>query len=74
MACTTKAELITLTQKEYAKIQKLLAPLDHAAASLGEPGVSIKDMIGHRAHWTDLCLRWYTDGKAGQEVFFPAEG
>lgn len=74
MACNNKAELITLTEREYAKLQKLLAPLDQAAASLGEDGVSIKDVIGHRAHWIDLFLGWYKNGKAGKEVFFPAEG
>jgi hypothetical protein len=74
MACNNTAELITGTAKEYGKLQKQLAPLDQAAASLGVDGLSIKDVIGHRAHWIDLFLGWYTDGKAGQEVFFPAEG
>ena len=74
MACNNKAELITETEREYTKLQKLLAPLDPAAATLGEDGVSIKDVIGHRAHWIDLFLGWYTDGKAGKEVFFPAKG
>lgn len=35
---------------------------------------SIKDVIGHRAHWISLFLGWYKDGQAGKEVFFPAKG
>ena len=36
--------------------------------------MSIKDIVGHRAHWIDLFLGWYADGQAGREVQFPAEG
>lgn len=74
MACTHKADLIALTQKEYTKLHKLIAPLDQATAMLSEDGVSIKDVIGHRAHWIDLFLGWYKDGRAGKQVFFPAQG
>lgn len=35
--------------------------------------MSIKDVIGHRAHWIDLFLGWYHAGMNGDEVFFPAE-
>ena len=62
MACNNKSELITLTEKEFAKLQELIAPLDQAKAKMGEDGVSIKDVIGHRAHWVDLFLGWYMDG------------
>jgi hypothetical protein len=74
MACTNKADLIALTQKEYEKLQKLIAPLDQAQSEMRQDDVSIKDVIGHRAHWIDLFIGWYTDGKAGKKVFFPAEG
>jgi len=74
MACTSKADLIALTEKEYAKLQKLIAPLDGAQAQMREDGVSIKDVIGHRAHWIGLFFGWYNDGMAGKNVFFPAEG
>jgi hypothetical protein len=74
MACTNKDDLIALTEKEFAKLQKLIASLDQAQSEKGEDDVSIKDVIGHRAHWIDLFLGWYNDGKAGKEVFFPAKG
>ena len=35
---------------------------------------SMKDIIGHRAHWIDLFLGWYADGQAGKSVSFPAPG
>lgn len=74
MACNSKTELINLTVKEFLKLAKLVAPLDDAQAGRGEEGTSIKDVIGHRAHWIDLFLGWYSDGIAGKEVFFPAKG
>lgn len=74
MACTNKADLIALTEKEYAKLHKLIAPLDRAQSEMGQIDVSIKDVIGHRGHWIGLFLGWYKDGKAGKKVFFPAEG
>lgn len=36
MVCTDEASLISLTEREYAKLQNLLAPLDQAATSLGK--------------------------------------
>ncbi|MBW4706309.1 ClbS/DfsB family four-helix bundle protein [Roseobacter sp. YSTF-M11] len=74
MACTHKSELLKITNKEYAKLSKLIAPLDGQLAAMALDGVSIKDVIGHRAHWIGLFLGWYHDGLAGKEVFFPAEG
>ncbi|WP_299417806.1 ClbS/DfsB family four-helix bundle protein [uncultured Sulfitobacter sp.] len=74
MACTNKDDLINLTEREFAKLQKLIASLDQAQSEKGEDDVSIKDVIGHRAHWIDLFLGWYNDGMAGKEVFFPAKG
>lgn len=74
MAATTKAELLEVTQKEYAKLLKLIAPMDAPRALQLHDGVTIKDIIGHRAHWIDLFLGWYADGQAGRPVHFPAEG
>ncbi len=75
MAATTKDELMAVTSKEFAKLEKLLAPVDeNTALAKDEDDTSIKDIIGHRAHWIDLFLGWYHDGLAGKEVFFPAEG
>ena len=74
MACTEKFELIDLTLKEHAKLDKLIAPLEEAQALIADDETSIKDVIAHRAHWIDLFLGWYKDGMAGKQVYFPAEG
>ncbi|SHE76474.1 hypothetical protein SAMN05444273_102505 [Litoreibacter ascidiaceicola] len=73
-AATDKAALLAVTEKEYEKLEKLIAPLDADQAAAGEDGTSIKDVIGHRAHWIALFLGWYGDGQEGKPVFFPAEG
>lgn len=74
MACTSKAELLELTEKEFAKLHRLIAPLTEDEARQSVEGTSIKDVIGHRAHWIRLYLRCYEDGMAGKKVYFPAEG
>lgn len=74
-AATSKEDLIAVTDKEYAKLQKLLSEMqDDLALQKDEDDTSIKDVIGHRAHWIELFLGWYADGQAGKEVFFPAKG
>lgn len=74
-AATNKSDLIAVTQKEYARLARLLGELDEASAmKKREEETSIKDVIGHRAHWIDLFLGWYADGQAGREVHFPAPG
>ena len=74
MACTSKAKLISVTEKEFEKLHKLIAPLSDAQAQQSVDGTSIKDVVGHRAHWIKLFLGWYADGMAGKTVHFPAEG
>lgn len=74
-AATTKSDLITVTQKEYAKLRALIEPIPEGQAMRKrEEDTSLKDLIGHRAHWIALFLGWYDDGQAGREVYFPAEG
>ena len=74
-AATTKDDLIAVTEKEFAKLNVLLRSLTEAQAlRKREEDTSIKDVIGHRAHWIDLFLGWYADGQAGKEVTFPAPG
>ncbi|MCI2400697.1 ClbS/DfsB family four-helix bundle protein [Aliiroseovarius subalbicans] len=74
-AATVKADLIAVTEKEWAKLAKLMDSLDPDFACVKrEEDTSIKDVIGHRAHWITLFLGWYADGKAGKTVHFPAEG
>ncbi|MDF0601803.1 ClbS/DfsB family four-helix bundle protein [Psychromarinibacter sp. C21-152] len=75
MAATNKADLLALTEKEYAKLAAGLADVTEAEAGAKDAeDTSIKDVVGHRAHWIDLFLGWYRDGQAGREVAFPAPG
>ena len=75
MAAESKEDLIAVTEKEFHKLHMLLAaiPPDAAIRKL-EDDTSIKDVVGHRAHWVRLFLGWYADGAAGKPVHFPAEG
>ncbi|MEQ8656243.1 MAG: ClbS/DfsB family four-helix bundle protein [Hyphomicrobiales bacterium] len=76
MAATDKDELRAVTEKEFAKLIKLLDGLDEELANRldADDGVSIKQVIGHRVHWLDLFFGWYEDGKAGGDVQTPAPG
>lgn len=74
-AATSKSELVAVTEKEYEKLEKLLNSIDNKQANVKHnDDTSIKDVIGHRAHWISLFLGWYKDGIEGKEVFFPAKG
>lgn len=74
-AATSRDELLAVTDKEYGKLETLLASIDaEFALKKDDEDTSIKDVIGHRAHWIELFLGWYHDGMAGKEVFFPAKG
>jgi len=74
-AATTKSDLRAVTEKEFAKLEKLMAPLAaEQAMRKREDDTSIKDVIAHRAHWLALFFGWYRDGQAGRAVQFPAPG
>lgn len=74
-AATTKDALIAVTEKDYARLRDLIADIpDDQAMRKRADDTSIKDVIGHRAHWIDLFLGWYHDGLAGRPVSFPAPG
>ena len=75
MPATNKEDLLKVTWTEYAKLQKLLGGITSQVAMIpDEEETTIKDVIGHRAHWIDLFLGWYRDGQKGLEVSFPAPG
>lgn len=75
MPAHTKQELLNVTNKEYKKLKTLINSIEpNTAIQKYEDDTSIKDIIGHRAHWIELFLGWYTDGQAGKTVYFPAEG
>jgi len=73
-AATNKADLIAVTEKEFAKLTALLDKVGPDAALIKEDDTSIKDVTCHRAHWTGLFLGWYADGQAGRPVYIPAKG
>ncbi|TKZ22091.1 ClbS/DfsB family four-helix bundle protein [Shimia litoralis] len=74
-AATTKAGLLAVSEKEFAKLQKVLAGVGSDLADVPfDDGWSIKDVVVHRAHWIALFLGWYADGQAGKDVAFPAPG
>lgn len=75
MSAQNKDELIKIAEKEYEKLEKLIATVNPASALIkDDEDTSIKDVVAHRAHWIDLFLGWYSDGLTGKPVFFPAEG
>lgn len=75
MAATCKTELLAVFDKDYAKLTILISGIESAAAlAKDDEDTSIRDVIGHRAHWMDLFLGWYHDGQAGKTVTFPAPG
>ena len=75
MPATTKHALIDVTEREFAKLEKLLGEVTEAQAVIkDDDDTSIKDVVAHRAHWITLFLDWYADGQAGKEVHFPAKG
>lgn len=75
MAAKSKTQLLEITNKEFGKLAKLMEAIQPSIAMTKyEEDTSIKDVIAHRAHWIDLFLGWYADGRAGKQVFFPAKG
>ena len=75
MPATNRDDLIAVTEAEYRKLAALIAGIgEPTALRKREDDTSIKDVIGHRAHWIELFLGWYADGQAGREVHFPAPG
>lgn len=75
MPAANRSELLEVTQKEWAKLQKVLAELpEDLRLEQDADETSPKDIVGHRAHWIELFLGWYRDGLAGKDVHFPAKG
>ena len=74
-AATNKTDLIAACEAEFEKLRTLIDTLDdETALAPRDEGISIKDVVGHRAHWIDLWLGWDADGRAGRAVHMPAEG
>lgn len=74
-AATNKADLLAVSEKEYAKLLKLIEGIsDSQAMKKRAEDTSIKDVVGHRAHWIKLFLGWYAAGQDGDKVAIPAPG
>ena len=74
-AAQTKDALIAACEAEFGKLTAAIAGLPVAVASAPDAdGWSIRAVVAHRAHWIDLFLGWWDDGKAGRSVHMPAEG
>jgi hypothetical protein len=74
-AATNRADLIVVTEKEYAKLRRLIDPIPEARALVPDAdGWSIRDIIVHRTHWSGLFFVWKTGGEAGEAVQTPAPG
>lgn len=71
-AATSQADLLAVTQRDYAKLAKLIADIPSGIAlRKDQDDISIKDIIGHRAHWIDLFFGWRAAGEAAD---IPAKG
>lgn len=54
-AATDKTDLMAVTATEYTKLRALIDAMpDAQALAKREDDTSIKDVIGHRAHWIGL--------------------
>lgn len=71
-AATCKADLLKVTQAEFDRLQSTIAsvPAPLALRKMADE-TSIKDVIGHRAHWIGLFFGWLEDGRAGRPVHIP---
>ncbi len=74
-AATNRADLIATTEKEFTKLGALLEGVDNDLAKCQfEDGVSIKHVIGHRAHWTGMFFDWFRQGQETGAADIPAKG
>ncbi len=75
MPDTAKNALIAATSKKFEKLKDLLTRVNaKTAMAKDSDGISIKDVIGNRAHWIGLFLGWQEDIDAGRPVSYPADG
>lgn len=77
MPATCKEDLLSVTETEYAKLVTTLDRVPFDARLVPDPeadGVTLKDILGHRAHWITLFLGWYAAGQRGEQPALPAPG
>ena len=74
-AATTKADLIEVTEKDWAKLWTVLEPLTEAEAGYAAEGdYSVRDTVLHRAHWIDLFFQWWDEGQETGSAETPDHG
>ncbi|MGD1887001.1 MAG: ClbS/DfsB family four-helix bundle protein [Cohaesibacteraceae bacterium] len=77
MAAINRDELHSVSEKEFARLTRLLDDLEDGLADKPDPAnddLAIKQIIAHRVHWLGLFFVWYDGGKAGEDVQTPAPG
>lgn len=74
-AASNRAELVSVTKREFAKLSRLLDTVDEIRAQRPCPtGETICEIVAQRAHWIALFFTWVEDGRAGRPVQTPAPG
>ncbi len=71
-----KTQLLESIQKEYAALEKFLAPLtSEQMAFAPAPGAwAVKDILAHLVEWQQMFFRWYEAGLRGETPTVPAPG
>jgi len=75
-AAANKSDLLSVFDKDLAKLTQTLAGIDEETSQLSSPDdpTTIKGILAHRTHWMGQFHHWYEEGVAGREVHVPAKG
>lgn len=71
-----KTQLLAAAQKEYAALEKILAPLTaEQMTTPPAPGAwAVKDVLMHLVEWQQMLFTWYETGLRGEMPALPAPG
>ncbi len=71
-----KAQLNAVIHKEYAALEKFLAPLTpEQLAFTATPGAwAVKDILAHLYAWQQMLFNWYETGLRGETPAVPVPG
>jgi uncharacterized protein (TIGR03083 family) len=65
----SKAQLLELTRREYAALERALAGLsDRQMTDAPDGGWSVKDLLAHIAAWQQVLLRFHMGGQSFREA------
>jgi hypothetical protein len=75
-AAKNKQDLVTVSEKEYAKLKDLISNLSEGQARVYVESVeaSVASIISHRTEWIRMFFTWYEKGVAGKDPEIPAPG